>query len=54
MFYGHGIRASAFRDHLQTPQVPLPAQSWHRLDRDRRLALIDQTLKPANDHHPAL
>ncbi len=54
MFYGHGIRVPALHDRLATCQ-PLPAaQSWRRLDGDHRLALIEQTLNPANDRHPAL
>lgn len=54
MTYGHGIRASAFRDDLPSVRVPPAAQAWRRLDGDRRLALIEQSLNPANDRHPAL
>ncbi|HEX6661966.1 MAG TPA: hypothetical protein VF067_08880 [Sphingomicrobium sp.] len=53
MIYGHSIRA--FIEDGPAVQVinaqasRSTARSWRVLDADRRLALIEQALKPAND-----
>ena len=53
MIYGHSIRA--FIEDGPAAQVinaqasRSTARRWRALDADRRLALIEQALKPAND-----
>ena len=53
MIYGHGIGASALfggsrpaRHSVAAPR--LEQRSWRKLDGETRLALVEQTLSPAN------
>jgi hypothetical protein len=52
MTYGHGIRAFS-KDDPALPAIGAPVsrsteRSWRALDPDRRFALIEQALHPAN------
>ena len=54
MFYGHRPRASAVSKAVDRGLARAAGmwggyQAWHRLDPDRRLALVEQTLKPSGD-----
>ena len=53
MIYGHGTRASAIFGDSGPPCVSAGAapslhHCWRRLDGERRLALVEGTLRPAN------
>ena len=50
MTYGHSTRAFAENGPAMNVQSSHSTdRSWRALDADRRLALIEQALRPAND-----
>jgi hypothetical protein len=54
MIYGHSPRASAASDTVKRALERASGmwggyQAWHQLDPERRLALVEQMLNPAND-----